>query len=408
MKTNNNIPAYRFQGYTDAWELRKLGEITEKQFGGGTPTTSNALFWEGNIPWIQSSDLEEGIFSVGPRKYITKDGLGNSSAQLIPKNSIAIVTRVGVGKLAFMPFTYTTSQDFLSISYLKTNELFTIYSLYIKLQNETKVLQGTSIKGITKNELLIKEIPIPSLPEQEAIGTFFSTLDRQITLHQRKLDTLKEQKKTYLKLLFPSKGQTKPALRFQGFEDDWEEVKLGEVLSVSKLKNKENEYSKLNVLSVSREQGTVNQIEYQGRSFASDDVSGYKIVNVGQMIYTKSPLKGAPYGIFQTVTINGIVSPLYAVYNSSGRALASFVSLILKEDAIATHYLSPLVTKGAKNTINVTDEGALEGKVKIPTLPEQQAIGTFFQTLDREISQVEDKLASLKELKKTLLRKLFV
>ena len=408
MKTNNNIPAYRFQGYTDAWELRKLGEITEKQFGGGTPTTSNALFWEGNIPWIQSSDLEEGIFSVGPRKYITKDGLGNSSAQLIPKNSIAIVTRVGVGKLAFMPFTYTTSQDFLSISYLKTNELFTTYSLYIKLQNEIKVLQGTSIKGITKNELLIKEIPIPSLPEQEAIGTFFSTLDRQITLHQRKLDTLKEQKKTYLKLLFPSKGQTKPALRFQGFEDDWEEVKLGEVLSVSKLKNKENEYSKLNVLSVSREQGTVNQIEYQGRSFASDDVSGYKIVNVGQMIYTKSPLKGAPYGIFQTVTINGIVSPLYAVYNSSGRALASFVSLILKEDAIATHYLSPLVTKGAKNTINVTDEGALEGKVKIPTLPEQQAIGTFFQTLDREISQVEDKLASLKEMKKTLLRKLFV
>ena len=408
MKTNNNIPAYRFQGYTDAWELRKLGEITEKQFGGGTPTTSNALFWEGNIPWIQSSDLEEGIFSVGPRKYITKDGLGNSSAQLIPKNSIAIVTRVGVGKLAFMPFTYTTSQDFLSISYLKTNELFTIYSLYIKLQNEIKVLQGTSIKGITKNELLIKEIPIPSLPEQKAIGTFFSTLDQHITLHQRKLDTLKEQKKTYLKLLFPSKGQTKPALRFQGFEDDWEEVKLGEVLSVSKLKNKENEYSKLNVLSVSREQGTVNQIEYQGRSFASDDVSGYKIVNVGQMIYTKSPLKGAPYGIFQTVTINGIVSPLYAVYNSSGRALASFVSLILKEDAIATHYLSPLVTKGAKNTINVTDEGALEGKVKIPTLPEQQAIGTFFQTLDREISQVEDKLASLKELKKTLLRKLFV
>ena len=202
MKTNNNIPAYRFQGYTDAWELRKLGEITEKQFGGGTPTTSNALFWEGNIPWIQSSDLEEGIFSVGPRKYITKDGLGNSSAQLIPKNSIAIVTRVGVGKLAFMPFTYTTSQDFLSISYLKTNELFTTYSLYIKLQNEIKVLQGTSIKGITKNELLIKEIPIPSLPEQEAIGTFFSTLDRQITLHQRKLEKLKNLKKALLNELF--------------------------------------------------------------------------------------------------------------------------------------------------------------------------------------------------------------
>ncbi|HEP1812829.1 TPA: restriction endonuclease subunit S, partial [Streptococcus suis] len=73
----------------------------------------------------------------------------------------------------------------------------------------------------------------PSFPEQTAIGTFFSTLDRHITLHQRKLDTLKEQKKTYLKLLFPAKGQTKPALRFQGFEDDWEEVKLGEVVEKS-------------------------------------------------------------------------------------------------------------------------------------------------------------------------------
>ena len=96
----------------------------------------------------------------------------------------------------------TDIQDFLSISYLKTNELFTTYSLYIKLQNEIKVLQGTSIKGITKNELLIKEIPIPSLPEQEAIGTFFSTLDRQITLHQRKLEKLKNLKKALLNELF--------------------------------------------------------------------------------------------------------------------------------------------------------------------------------------------------------------
>ncbi|HFU3800757.1 TPA: restriction endonuclease subunit S [Streptococcus suis] len=196
------VPKRRFPGFTDDWELRKLGEVTEKQFGGGTPTTSNDLFWEGNIPWIQSSDLEEGVFSVAPRKYITKYGLNNSSAQLIPKNSIAIVTRVGVGKIALMPFSYTTSQDFLSISHLKTNELFTVYALYIKLQNEIKVLQGTSIKGITKNELLIKEISIPSLPEQKAIGTFFSTLDQQITLHQRKLEKLKNLKKALLNELF--------------------------------------------------------------------------------------------------------------------------------------------------------------------------------------------------------------
>ena len=351
-----------------------------------------------NILVQGNADLRDGC--VVPRVWTTQ------VTKTAEKGDLILSVRAPVGDVGRTNYNVVLGRG---VAGIKGNEF--IYHLLVKMKlfgYWTKLSTGSTFESINSDDIKNSTILFPSHPEQEAIGTFFSTLDRQITLHQRKLDTLKEQKKTYLKLLFPSKGQTKPALRFQGFEDDWEEVKLGEVLSVSKLKNKENEYSKLNVLSVSREQGTVNQIEYQGRSFASDDVSGYKIVNVGQMIYTKSPLKGAPYGIFQTVTINGIVSPLYAVYNSSGRALASFVSLILKEDAIATHYLSPLVTKGAKNTINVTDEGALEGKVKIPTLPEQQAIGTFFQTLDREISQVEDKLASLKELKKTLLRKLFV
>ena len=395
------VPQYRLQGYTDAWELRKLGEVAKYRNGKAH----------------EQSIVAEGDYVVINSKFVSTGGVVEkfSSRQLEPlyKNEITFVlSDIPNGKALSKTFLvdvdqkYTLNQRIAAITPKESasflNELLNRNSYFLKFDN------GVGQTNLAKDQVLEFNAFFPSLPEQEAIGTFFSTLDQHITLHQRKLDTLKEQKKTYLKLLFPSKGQTKPALRFQGFEDDWEEVKLGEVLSVSKLKNKENEYSKLNVLSVSREQGTVNQIEYQGRSFASDDVSGYKIVNVGQMIYTKSPLKGAPYGIFQTVTINGIVSPLYAVYNSSGRALASFVSLILKEDAIATHYLSPLVTKGAKNTINVTDEGALEGKVKIPTLPEQQAIGTFFQTLDREISQVEDKLASLKELKKTLLRKLFV
>ena len=407
MKINNYIPAYRFQGYTDAWELRKLGEVIEQQIREvDKPNDAyRRLSVRSHAKGTFHQVVEDPSTVAMDKLYIVKADDLIVNITFAWEHAIAVANLYDDGLLVSHRFpTYRAkfNSDITYIKYLVSQEDF------------RRKLEFISPGGAGRNRVMNKKDFInlkavfPTLPEQEAIGSFFSVLDQLITLHQRKLDTLKEQKKTYLKLLFPAKGQTKPALRFQGFEDDWEEVKLGEVLSVSKLKNKENEYSKLNVLSVSREQGTVNQIEYQGRSFASDDVSGYKIVNVGQMIYTKSPLKGAPYGIFQTVTINGIVSPLYAVYNSSGRALASFVSLILKEDAIATHYLSPLVTKGAKNTINVTDEGALEGKVKIPTLPEQQAIGTFFQTLDREISQVEDKLASLKELKKTLLRKLFV
>ncbi len=117
------------------------GEL-EKQFGGGNPTTFSECFILGRKYSLDAIILifEEGISSCRSSKKILLEGWsGNSSAQLIPKNSIVIVTRVGVGKLALMPFTYTTSQDFLSISYLKTNELFTTYSLYIKLQNEIKV-----------------------------------------------------------------------------------------------------------------------------------------------------------------------------------------------------------------------------------------------------------------------------
>ena len=405
MKTNNNIPAYRFQGYTDAWELRKLNEVSDIYDG----THQTPKYQDDGVMFLSV----ENIKTLTSNKFISREAF-EVEFKIRPQRGDVLMTRIGDIGTANVVETDEDLAYYVSLALFKSEELnpyflqASIYAPFVQDQIWKRTLHIAFPKKINKNEIGQVPINVPTLAEQTKIGSFFKQLDNTITLHQRKLDTLKEQKKTYLKLLFPSKGQTKPALRFQGFEDDWEEVKLGEVLSVSKLKNKENEYSKLNVLSVSREQGTVNQIEYQGRSFASDDVSGYKIVNVGQMIYTKSPLKGAPYGIFQTVTINGIVSPLYAVYNSSGRALASFVSLILKEDAIATHYLSPLVTKGAKNTINVTDEGALEGKVKIPTLPEQQAIGTFFQTLDREISQVEDKLASLKELKKTLLRKLFV
>lgn len=99
-----------------SWEQRKVSELAEKTYGGGTPSTLNEAYWDGDIPWIQSSDVVDGrLFGVVPRKRITQYGLNNSATQLVPKNSIAIITRVGVGKLAFMPYSYATSQDFLSL-----------------------------------------------------------------------------------------------------------------------------------------------------------------------------------------------------------------------------------------------------------------------------------------------------
>lgn len=171
---------------TPTWEQRKLGELAERTYGGGTPTTSNGEFWNGDIPWIQSSDISDGkLFDVIPRKHISRKGLNNSATQLIPEKSIAIITRVGVGKLAFMPFSYATSQDFLSLSSLKNEPYFTVFALYKKLQADLNSVQGTSIKGITKDELLAKEIAVPDYKEQEKIGKLLKQFDTLITLHQR-------------------------------------------------------------------------------------------------------------------------------------------------------------------------------------------------------------------------------
>jgi len=129
------------------------------------------------------------LFGVEPRKGISWKGLNNSAAQLVPENSIAIITRVGVGKLAFMPYAYATSQDFLSLSKLNAEPLFTVYACYKKLQSELNAVQGTSIKGITKDELLTKSIMVSQYAEQQQIGAFFSQLDHLITLHQRKVSS---------------------------------------------------------------------------------------------------------------------------------------------------------------------------------------------------------------------------
>ena len=202
-QNGSNVPEIRFKGFTEAWEQRKVSDLAEKTYGGGTPTTSNEAYWNGDIPWIQSSDVVDGkLLGVEPRKWITQDGLNNSAAQLIPGNSIAIITRVGVGKLAFMPYSYATSQDFLSLSKLNAEPLFTVYACYKKLQSELNAVQGTSIKGITKDELLAKNIMVPRYAEQQQIGAFFKQLDNLITLHQRELEKLKNLKKACLEKMF--------------------------------------------------------------------------------------------------------------------------------------------------------------------------------------------------------------
>jgi len=199
-----------------------------------------------------------------------------------------------------------------------------------------------------------------------------------------------------------------PKIRFKGFTKDWEQRKLGDYLEVSKEKNRDEGFGKEDVLSVSGEFGIVNQIEFQGRSFAGASVKNYGVVEVFDIVYTKSPLKSNPYGIIKTNKGKaGIVSTLYAVYKPKNNVDSEFIQIYFELDSRMNSYMHPLVNKGAKNDMKVSDENALKGPVIFPRIEEQKMISQYFSNLDHLITLHQRKCDQTKNLKKYMLQKMF-
>lgn len=201
----------------------------------------------------------------------------------------------------------------------------------------------------------------------------------------------------------------KPKIRIKGFNDAWEYSYLYNCLDISTEVNKENKYGKDEVLSVSDDFGVVNQIKHLGRSYAGKSVSGYKILLPGQIVYTKSPLRDKPFGIIKENNYQaGIVSVLYAVYNVKEGIFSKYIQRYFEPKQRINKYLIPLVNKGAKNTMNISDEMSLNGKITKPvTICEQQAICSYFDKVDELISTASSRLASLKQVKEASLQAMF-
>ena len=211
-----------------------------------------------------------------------------------------------------------------------------------------------------------------------------------------------------LKEIAMEKNNNKPKLRFPGFTDPWKQYKLNECIETSNEKNSDDGYTKYDVLSVSGDFGIVNQIEFQGRSFAGASVSNYGVVNTGSIVYTKSPLKRNPFGIIKTNKgKSGIVSTLYAVYKPKQNTNPNFVQCYNESDYRLNNYLKPLVNKGAKNDMKVSDDNALLGLVVFLSYEEQTKISVFLETLDNFITIHQRKLNHLQDKKKSLLQRMF-
>jgi type I restriction enzyme S subunit len=415
LKTKAEIihkPLIRFNGHTSAWEQRKLSTFPEETYGGGTPKTSNESFWGGELPWIQSSDLtEHEVFGVEPKKRIAQSGLKNSATKLVPENSIAIITRVGVGKLAFMPFKYATSQDFLSLSKLKVDGGFAVYSLYKKLQSESHAVQGTSIKGITKDELLSKTVMVPhSIGEQSQIGEMFRTLDRLATLHQREYDKTVNIKKAMTQKMFPKDGADKPEIRLSGFAGAWEQRKLGELtqsleygLNAAATEfDGDNKY--LRITDIDDETH-----EFKTDALTSPDVDltaaeNYRLKD-GDVLFART---GASVGkTYRYKNFDGLV--YFAGFLIRARIKPEYDSEFVFQNTLTDKYNRFIaITSQRSGQPGVNAQEYADFMIGVPSMTEQKKIGAFFSALDRLVTLHRRELVKLQNMKKALLEKMFV
>lgn len=236
--------------------------------------------------------------------------------------------------------------------------------------------ESTGVPSLSKTAINDIDVLAPKHGEQQTIGQFFAAIDHLITLHQRQPFLHSPPDISLIVQLTP------PFYTFS-----WEQRKLEDYLTVSAEKNTGNIYGRSDVLSVSGDYGIVNQIEFQGRSFAGASVSNYGVVQTGDVVYTKSPLNSNPYGIIKTNKGKpGIVSTLYAVYHPKENAFSDFIQVYFEQHARMNNYMHPLVNKGAKNDMKVSAENALKGPVCFPSRIEQESISAFFSVLDNLIT----------------------
>ncbi len=367
----------------------------------------------GNVLWVTSQDVKSHYLD-GTTTQITEKGA--KELTLYPAGSLVMVTRSGILRhtlpVAELRKPSTVNQDIRVI--LPQENYYGQWLLQFFISRNKELLlefgkTGTTVESVDFSKMRDMVLLTPSLPEQQQIGRYFARLDNLITLHQRKYDKLCVLKKSMLDKMFPKGGSLYPEIRFAGFTDPWEQRKLEDYVVVSTAKNVDGRFNKEDVLSVSGEYGIVNQIAFQGRSFAGSSVLNYGIVNTGDIVYTKSPLNSNPYGIIKVNKgIPGIVSTLYAVYRPQDNVHTNFIQVYFEQHERMNNYMHPLVNKGAKNDMKVTAENALKGVVTFPSREEQVIISEFFDRLDSLITLHQRKLELLRNIKKSMLDKMFV
>jgi len=401
----------RFPSFEGEWKEVLLGELGDFS-GGGTPSSSNTSFWSGTVPWISSSDLNENdIHSINITRFITEEAISNSSTKLCTAPVILIVSRVGVGKLAYSEESLCTSQDFTNITNLRCNGLFLSYLLSTTMRKASSSTQGTSIKGITSSEIKSKKIFIPKLAEQKKIAEFISLIDDRIRTQNKIIKELELLKSTISKKIFRQQARFKADHRKK--YPDWRIQELGELgktYNGLSGKTKENfgtgkkyiqykqifdsskiQLDKCGLVEVSKDEDQ-NQVQYGDIFFTISSetpeeigMSSVLLDKVGE-VYLNSFCFG-----YRPNSLN-ILNPVFSRYLFRSD---SFRSNIIKLAQGSTRY-------------NMSKLELMKLRVSIPSIEEQILIANFLLLIDEKIT-AENRLLGFYEIqKKYLLQNLFI
>ena len=265
------------------------------------------------------------------------------------------------------------------------------------LVNSTK--SGTMMNELVVEDFLEQEILVPSLPEQHQIGAFFNHLDSLITLHQRKYDKLCVLKKSMLDKMFPKGGSLYPEIRFAGFTDPWEQRKLGELFEEHSEKDRDD----LPALTIIQGGGTVHRDESnRNLQFDRNSLSNYKVVDTGDFIVHLRSFEGG----LEKATCCGLVSPAYHIFRGKN-VDSDFYYLYFRSKRFIDADLKPHVY-GIRDGRSIDIEGMKTIFIPWTNLAEQRRIGAFFDRLDSLITLHQRKLELLRNIKKSMLDKMFV
>ncbi|MBY4981885.1 restriction endonuclease subunit S [Streptococcus suis] len=412
-KEKSTVPRLRFPGFTDAWKQRKLGEVSKrvtrrnKELISSLPLTISAQ--HGLVDQEEFFNKQVASKDVSSY-YLIKKGefaYNKSYSNGYPWGAIKRLDRYEMGVLStlyivFKPTSLICS-DYL-VSYYDTVNWYKEVSMIA-----AEGARNHGLLNIAPNDFFKTRLFIPTLPEQEAIGSFFSDLDQLITLHQRKLDDVKELKKALLQKMFPKgNGNDFPELRFPEFTDAWKQRKLGEVAEKISQKNLDRQY--VETFTNSAEFGIISQRDFFEKNISSlDNISGYYIVSPDDFVYNPRISNLAPVGPIKRNKLGrvGVMSPLYTIFRFSDIHL-DFVEKYF-DTTIWHRYMELNGNSGARSDRFAIKDSVFKGlPIPLPTHPEQEAIGSFFSDLDQLITLHQRQLDHLKLLKKALLQQMFI